>query len=251
VKPVKLEIFDISDGELSYFVWTEWTTTEEKGDGWNVGCASTFKFNFRKTDVETSLTRRVSADQSKAEEAPVQYPKNFLYHRSNVVVSKAKYGEFATLLDDQYVGQYIREVGEWEDCVVSLLSLFFREGDVVWEGGSHIGTHTVPLARLVGGTGRVHTFEAHPKTRSIMQFNLLITGVFDSVTVHGLGLGDKGDDGKHILLGDGCLEMEGLEACDKRKTDENPTNSGGELPEWPQACRRGTRKTPTKTNAIK
>ena len=60
----------------------------------------------------------------------------------------------------------------------------------------------MPLAKLVGDGvgGRVHTFEVHPKTRAVMMFNLLINDVFDTVSVHPYGLGDKRDNGKSILL---------------------------------------------------
>ncbi|GMI15518.1 hypothetical protein TrVE_jg1658 [Triparma verrucosa] len=224
----QFDLFDVAEGVLDYDVWSEWQVPQLSL--WRVGCSRTLSFTYSKTFVSSSFKRNLVNEGlvgTEAIPARSDLPPNFLYHSKNVVVTRAKYGEFATLLDDEYVGQHIRELGEWEDCVVSLLSLFFRGGDVVWEGGSHIGTHTVPLARLVGSTGKVHTFEAHPKTRSVLQFNLLINEVLDSVTVHPLGLGGKEDDGKYIPLGDGCVAVEGLTTCDGSKAEGQETNSGG------------------------
>ena len=85
----------------------------------------------------------------------------------------------------------------------------------------------MPLAKLVGagGGGRVHTFEAHPKTRTVMMFNLLMNNVFDSVTVHAYGLGDESDNGRTILLGNGCVAVPPFTTCDEGTAPS--TNSGG------------------------
>ena len=52
-----------------------------------------------------------------------------------------------------------------------------REGDVVFECGGHHGCTAVVLSRWVGTTGKVISFEPHPRNAAILQRNLELNGI--------------------------------------------------------------------------
>jgi len=101
----------------------------------------------------------------------------------------------------------MKEFGEWEDEVLSLLSSYIRPGDVVFEGGSHIGTHTIPLSLMVGKSGFVHAFEPHWKNRGVLYNNVVFNDAGDSVEIHDVVLGNSTSEGssgyERMSIGDG------------------------------------------------
>lgn len=50
-------------------------------------------------------------------------------------------------------------LGGFEVATLRMYERYVRPGDVVFDIGANIGSHTLPLARLVGPVGRVHAFE--------------------------------------------------------------------------------------------
>lgn len=60
---------------------------------------------------------------------------------------------------DAYVGRSLDLYGEFSEGEVQLFRQLVRPGDVVVEVGANLGALTVPLAHLVGPTGRVFAFE--------------------------------------------------------------------------------------------
>ena len=61
--------------------------------------------------------------------------------------------------NDVYIGRSFDEYGEFSEEEVTMFRRFVSKGDVVIEAGGNIGAHTVPLAKMVGSSGRVITFE--------------------------------------------------------------------------------------------
>jgi FkbM family methyltransferase len=49
---------------------------------------------------------------------------------------------------------------------------FLREGDVVIDGGAHLGTLSIIASKKVGQSGAVYAFEAHPRTFSFLEKNI-------------------------------------------------------------------------------
>ncbi|KQX89530.1 FkbM family methyltransferase [Variovorax sp. Root473] len=82
-------------------------------------------------------------------------------------------GRFFYNLNDDYVGRSLHLYGEWAESEVHLFRQIVRPGDVVLEAGSNIGSHTVPLARLAGPTGRVHAFEPQNHVHQLLCANLI------------------------------------------------------------------------------
>jgi len=70
-----------------------------------------------------------------------------------------RYGEMIYRPNDTYVGRSLELYGEFSESEVQLFRALVRPGQTVLEVGANIGAHTVPLAKLVGPTGKVLAFE--------------------------------------------------------------------------------------------
>ena len=66
---------------------------------------------------------------------------------------------------------------QWEPHVLAILEEHIEPGMVVLEVGAHIGTHTIPLARLVGPYGRVYAFEPQRKLFGELHHNLALNAI--------------------------------------------------------------------------
>ena len=101
-----------------------------------------------------------------------------------------------------------------------MISEILRPGDTVWEGGAHVGAHTIALAALVApaappatetvsaaaaaaaaaaAQGHVHAWEPHPLSRALLGAALALNGLVPrAVTVHEEALGAVEDHGRRI-----------------------------------------------------
>lgn len=77
----------------------------------------------------------------------------------NMVV-KGRHGYFVCNPGDKIVGRSLARYGEYSETEVSLFARVVAPRDIVVDAGAHLGAFAVPLARIVGPTGRVHAFEA-------------------------------------------------------------------------------------------
>jgi FkbM family methyltransferase len=55
-----------------------------------------------------------------------------------------------------------------EDLIEKIYSSFIIKGDICVDGGAHIGRHTIPLAKLVGESGKVFAIEPIPNNSEIL-----------------------------------------------------------------------------------
>ena len=101
----------------------------------------------------------------------------------------------------------VRSTGNWEDHIQTEFEKYVKPGDTVIDAGAYIGIHTIKLSRLVGDSGRVYAFEAHPTTFKILKNNIEMNNL-KNVTIYNLGVGDK--PGKIEIKGmDGLNNMGG------------------------------------------
>lgn len=61
---------------------------------------------------------------------------------------QGRHGEFLYNVHDAYVGQSLKEYGEYSKGEVDLFAQLIHSGMIVMEIGANIGAHTVPIARL-------------------------------------------------------------------------------------------------------
>ena len=100
---------------------------------------------------------------------------------------KCKWGKFILLRHD-FISNAASVYGEWSECELDLFRLFLRPGDVVVEVGSHIGLHTVPLAKMVGPAGKVYAFEPQRILQEIAAGNVVLNNL-NNVTVERKAVG--------------------------------------------------------------
>lgn len=74
-------------------------------------------------------------------------------------VKRCRWGEIIYRPNDLYIGRSLDLYGEFSEGEVSLFRALVKPGQTVLDIGANIGVHTLPLARLVGPSGKVLAFE--------------------------------------------------------------------------------------------
>jgi FkbM family methyltransferase len=72
-------------------------------------------------------------------------------------------------------------------------------GDTAVDGGACGGIHTIPMAKRVGVTGRVHAVEAHPSHAEGLA-KKVATKLLKQVTVHGVALSNETGIGEFVCV---------------------------------------------------
>jgi FkbM family methyltransferase len=89
-----------------------------------------------------------------------------------------------------YVGRELYFRGEYESAVTRALYQYLREGNIAFDAGAYIGTHTLIMAKLVGKTGKVFAFEPNPEAQKLLLENIAINN-FENVTMFDFALSDQ------------------------------------------------------------
>jgi hypothetical protein len=97
---------------------------------------------------------------------------------------EAKDGKFLYPTNDTYIGKCMEMYGEWESVLVDKCRQIVKEGGVVVEVGANIGTHTVPIAKHVGDSGRVYAIEPQRIIFQILCANLICNEVYNVHAYH-------------------------------------------------------------------
>lgn len=87
--------------------------------------------------------------------------------------------------------------GQYERKVIDFFKNILKEDSVAIDAGAYIGTHTLVMGRLVGGTGRVLAFEPHPDIRNKLMDNIKLNNL-NNIKIFGSALSDK--EGKMNLF---------------------------------------------------
>lgn len=131
---------------------------------------------------------------------------------------KAKHGDFRILHFDMYISRYLEKYGEWSEFEVELYEKIINKNFVVIEVGSHIGSHTVPLAKLAG---TVICYEPQRLIYQTLNHNIIKNNLTNVVT-YMMGAGDENKiiqlneiDYNHYLntneqANTGCTQIEKL-----------------------------------------
>lgn len=78
---------------------------------------------------------------------------------------------------DKYIGRSIELYGEFSQGEVEVFAQIVHPGQTVIEAGANIGSHTVPLARLVGTAGGVYAFEPQRVMFQTLCANVALAGL--------------------------------------------------------------------------
>lgn len=90
-----------------------------------------------------------------------------------IYLKKCRHGTFA-LLQNDLISYATQLYGEWAEQELELFKTIVSEGSVIFEIGAHIGTLTIPLARLAGETGKVYAFEPQVHPFQALNANILL-----------------------------------------------------------------------------
>jgi len=115
---------------------------------------------------------------------------DYLWQSGPIVAKPTRHGLFAYLRNDAYIGRSLDLYGEWCEGEIAILRQIVRPGDTVLDVGANVGTHTIPLAGMVGPTGIVHAFEPQRITHQLLCANIALNGHLN-VHAHNAGVGAR------------------------------------------------------------
>jgi|GEM_PF-1136917 len=138
--------------------------------------------------------------------------KTTLYNGMPIVVNKL----------DMCVCKSIRLSGLYEPAETSVVLPFIKEEDVVVEAGANYGYYTLLMAKKVGPTGKVYTFEANPDVHSYLMSSISLNRLVNVVAFN-KALADHAYDSflayEHFNVGAGYILSEEQAKADKLVTE--------------------------------
>ena len=81
------------------------------------------------------------------------------------------------LFNGPWIGEGLLNYGEWSESEVDVFRLFLKEGSVAFDIGAYFGDTTLPMAKMVGKSGRVFAIESNPKTFNVLCANMALNGI--------------------------------------------------------------------------
>jgi len=161
--------------------------------------------------------RRRHALSASSRVAPGPAPREFFYLGEGIGLTRLKSGHliYVDPLEESVCSHLIAH-GDWEPWAGEVVMGLVAPGDHVLEVGGHVGYYTLGLARKVGSTGSVTTFEANPRLAALASRSVRINGYEGWVDVRQQAVSDKAGQlrftlsrqfggGGHIYMGEGTL----------------------------------------------
>jgi FkbM family methyltransferase len=103
---------------------------------------------------------------------------------------KAKHGDFKIITFDMYISRYLEKYGEWAEQECDLYKKMLNKQCIVVEVGSHIGSHTIPLANIAS---YVITYEPQRLIYQTLCHNLIKNNV-TNVCAYMMAVGKENKD---------------------------------------------------------
>jgi len=159
----------------------------------------------------------------------VSDPTTAMMQFGNLTLKQCKYGWM--LFYGPFIGKCFELYGQYSEAEVALMRVFLREGSTVIDVGANIGDLTLPLARIVGESGRVFAIESHPDNINVLCANLALNSIRNTRPINAfVATSDKVDTGsgvwgKFAYVSEGWstqfLALDSLEltGCDLIKVD--------------------------------
>lgn len=94
-----------------------------------------------------------------------------------IATGQCRYGVMVWPRHDVYIGRSLDLYGEYGEGEVALFRQLVRQGDTVIEAGANIGALTLPLARMLGPTGRIFAIEPQRLVHQVLCANLAINAI--------------------------------------------------------------------------
>ena len=96
----------------------------------------------------------------------------------SLTLKRYKYGWM--LYTGPIIGKCFDLYGQYSKSEIAMMRRFLREGSVAIDVGANIGDLTIPMAKMVGSTGRVFAIESHSETYNVLCTNLALNGVVNT-----------------------------------------------------------------------
>ena len=146
----------------------------------------------------------------------------------NLTLKQCKYGWM--LFSGPYIGKCFELYGQYSESEISVMRAFLGEGSTVIDVGANIGDLTIPLAKIVGSSGRVYAIESHPENFNVLCANLALNALSNTKPINAfVATSDKvntaGVWGEFAYVGKVwktqfiALDALELDACDLIKVD--------------------------------
>jgi FkbM family methyltransferase len=114
----------------------------------------------------------------RAPTGPTPAPQSYFFLGEGLGLSRLRRGDLIYVDPrEESVCSHLIAHGVWETWVEQTLMGLIRPGDHVIEVGAHVGYYSLAMARAVGPTGRVTSFEANPRLASLASSSLMLNGL--------------------------------------------------------------------------
>jgi FkbM family methyltransferase len=115
----------------------------------------------------------------------------------NLTLKQCKYGWM--LFYGPFIGKCFELYGQYSESEVALMRVFLREGSTVIDVGANIGDLTLPLARIVGESGKVFAIESHPDNINVLCANLALNAIRNTKPINAfVAASDTVDTGSNV-----------------------------------------------------
>lgn len=112
-------------------------------------------------------------------------PNRYYYLGPTLALVRLRDGDFLYIdPSDESVSAHLIAHGYWEPQIRKAVLGLTRPGASVIEVGANVGYYTLGMARRVGPTGRIVTFEANPHMAALVRKSIGLNGLFDRVEIH-------------------------------------------------------------------
>lgn len=92
---------------------------------------------------------------------------------------------------DEQVSSHLIARGYWEEWIEKVVLGCLKPGARVIEVGANLGYFTVKMARAVGPSGRIDSYEANPRVSALLARSVEFNGYAPCVTVHRKAAADR------------------------------------------------------------
>ena len=124
----------------------------------------------------------------------------------NLTLKKCRYGWM--LFSGPFIGKCFDLYGQYSESEVAMMRQFLGPGSTVIDVGANIGDLTLPLARIVGDSGKVFAIESHPEMFNVLCANLALNQIRNVAPLNAFVATSPAVDtaseiwGKHAYVGD-------------------------------------------------
>ncbi|SBW13436.1 hypothetical protein BR10RB9215_C10241 [Brucella sp. 10RB9215] len=107
-------------------------------------------------------------------------------------IAEGRYGKIHYLVNDDPIGQSLREYGEWGQIEIEKILQLIHDGDHVLDVGANVGAYTLAFSCKVGSSGKVLSFEAQPFINTLLKATI-DTGKLTNVDLIENAVSDKAE----------------------------------------------------------